>query len=56
MPPYNTDELKQLLERYDIAEQTRLKMLDAVAKNIEQQTKSESGQQVAGPALRTDGK
>jgi len=38
-PPYNTDELKQLLERYGVEEQTRLKIIDAVTKNIEQQTK-----------------
>lgn len=42
-PPYNTDELKESLERYGIEEQTGLRILDAVSKNIEQQTKSESG-------------
>ena len=41
--PYNTDELKRLLERYDIAEQMRLKILEAVIKNIESE-KSKSGQ------------
>ena len=38
-PPYDTDELKQLLERYSVEEQTSLKIIDAVTRNIEQQTK-----------------